>query len=50
MSSSIGIRHLRKRGNREQGTGKREQQERIDNFWMRIDLILNFHQMSILKG
>ncbi len=35
------IRHLVEK--REHLTGKREQEERIDNFWMIIDLIFNFH-------
>ncbi|RQH24951.1 hypothetical protein D5R40_05500 [Okeania hirsuta] len=41
------FRHLHQK--REQGTGNREQGEIIDNLWIRIDLIFDFHQMSFDK-
>ncbi|NEP90308.1 MAG: hypothetical protein F6K18_27700 [Okeania sp. SIO2C2] len=48
MGFELEIRHLQKRGNREQGTGNPPlappppRRGVIDNFWIRIDFIFDF--------
>ncbi len=55
FNSKLFIRHLHKRGNREQGTLNWEQGRIIDNFWIRIDFIfslitLTVKQSNVLPG